>query len=343
MTEKSIYRFRLHWALEPGQSINDLNGATCVTLPGIGNCEIKEICYDPNTKTHEFSLTGPLSNSKESAMMQGQCALGSLLILSLTNGFAVQLQHRTPPPIIFKGLIEAIGLQNSSVETVYPDKLGLTVFQESNDTKFVGMRSPEVLIDKKLKTFIDQWNTSTPTTLCLRKLIAYELYASSRFESSSRARFLLLVMTIEALAIQESRSNEEQLLIDTLLEQVSCSTLQPQNRTALADGLVRLKKISIGESCKRLIRRAIDATAIKNVNAAKEFGNHYRTRGKIVHGGKSPPAAELVTQANSLESTVRELLVWELSQLPTDESNDLWQADFATILSFSDALFKNEP
>lgn len=337
MTDGCIYRFRLHWTLEPGRTLEDLEGPAIVSLPGIGECEIKPTSTTAEGEGHSFSLVGPQASSREQAMLQAELALGGLLVMTLRLGFAVQLQPRRPPPVITQFGMEWLAQQIGGIDTVYRDRLGISVFEERGNTRFASMGSPAISVASKLSPFIAEWNCAVSTTISLRNLIAYELYASSRFESSSRARFLLLVMAVEALGCQGNRSEEEQALIAQLLEHVRTSDLPEPRRTALMNGIRGLKKVSIGETCRRLVTQAIDAAAVTDPDAAGHFQDCYRVRGKIVHSGKTPPPSQLTHESNRLEKSVRELLAWVLQQDPKD-SEELWTSDFALVLSQADAV-----
>lgn len=181
-------------------------------------------------------------------------------------------------------------------------------------------------------SFVDELTLNTSSNISRRNLIAYELYASSRFELSSRARFLLLVMAIESLVIQAKRAEDEQELISHLLEIVGASTLDEIRRTALMNGLQTFRKVSIGESCRSLISEAVKAGVVEDTDAANHFRNCYRIRGKIVHSGKTPSPSALSDESNRLEKTVRQLISWAL-QHAIPEPDELWSSEFAQFMS----------
>lgn len=337
MTNSCCYRFRLRWTLEPGRTLQELEGPAIILLPGIGRCEIKPMSPATESEGHSLTLIGPAFDSPEKAILQAERALGGLLVTTLRLGFAIQLQSRRPEGVITQFGMEWFAQQIGGIDTVYRDRLGVTVFEERGNTRFVSMGNPSILVTSKFAPFIAEWDCEPTATLSRRNLIAYELYASSRFESSSRARFLLLVMAIEALGIQEDRLKDEQAVIAQLLEHVSTCELPEPRRTALMNGIRGLKKVSIGETCRRLVAQAIEADAVTDPNAATHFQDCYRIRGKIVHSGKTPPPSQLTNESNRLEKTVRELLTWVLQQTAKD-SDELWPSEFASVLHQADAV-----
>jgi hypothetical protein len=337
MIYERSYRFRLRWTLGPGRSLEDLEGPAIVSLLGIGECEIKLTQAATGGEGHSLALVGPAVGSQEVAMHQAELALGGLLVMTLRNGFAIQLQPRKPPPIITQFGMEWVAQQFLGIDTIYRDRLGISIFEECGHTRFASMGSPTISVTSKLTSFISDWNCAAETSISLRNLIAYELYASSRFESSSRARFLLLVMAVEALGCQIERPEEELAVISQLLEHVRMTGLSELRRNALMDGIRGLKKVSIGETCRRLVTQAIEIAAVTDPDAASHFRDCYRIRGKIVHSGKTPPPSQLSNESNRLEKTVRELITWLLQQ-NAKNSEELWNSDFAVVFGENDAV-----
>lgn len=264
-------------------------------------------------------------------MKQGEIALGWLLQATLKSGYAVQLQPLRPGGWITQYGMEYFAQQMGGIDTIYRDSLGITVFEEIGETGFVSTTGGNVSIAMNFGDFVDELTRNTSSNISRRNLIAYELYASSRFELSSRARFLLLVMAIESLAVQAKRPEDEQGLISLLLEIVGASALDEVRRTALTNGLQIFRKVSIGESCRSLISEAVNAGVVEDTEAANHFRNCYRIRGKIVHSGKTPSPSALSDESNRLEKTVRQLICWALQQA-IPEPDELWSSEFARFM-----------
>src|SRR5262249_2163756 len=159
--------------------------------------------------------------------------------------------------------------------------------------------------------FCETWSAAIPDTVELdaHTSTSYDLYASSRFENSSRARFLLLIMAIEALAEQPMRSQDEINLIETLLGVISQAGLSEERRNALRSGVGMLKRESIGHTCRMYLTHSIEAGIVTDQEAPVRFTRLYKIRGQIVHGGVTPPPAKLVSESNKIETTIRELLI----------------------------------
>ncbi len=332
MADQSTYRFRLRWQLEPRRSVQHLDGDVLISLPSIGHCKLNPIADATNYDGQSLALTGPPTQSKEMAMKQGEIALGLLLQATLKSGYAVQIQPLRPGGWITQYGMDFFAQQIGGIDTIYRDSLGITIFEEIGETRFVSTTGGNVSIAMDFGSFVDELALNAPSNISRRNLIAYELYASSRFEVSSRARFLLLVMAIESLAIQAKRAEDEQGLITHLSEIVSASALDEVRRTALMNGLQTFRKVSIGESCRSLISEAVNAGTVEDTDAANHFRNCYRIRGKIVHSGKTPSPSALSDDSNRLEKTVRQLICWALQQAST-EPDELWSSEFARVMS----------
>ncbi|MDQ9169009.1 hypothetical protein Q8A64_01160 [Oxalobacteraceae bacterium R-40] len=325
-----VYRFRLRWMLEPGRSVKDFEGAALLALPDIGVCEIKPIAPPNHLGGQSLALIGPPTASREKAMHDAETVLGRLLQATLKLGYAVLLQPSRPQGVITPYGMEWLREQYPGIDTLYPDSLGIAIYEEKGETKFasMGALSPSVLTS--FTSFVQVWDCQPPVKLSRRNLIAYELYASSRCELSSRARFLLLVMAVESLAMQEDRPADEQALIAKLVEQVKASGLTDPRRDALIGGLQMFRKISISESCRNLIAAAHAQGAIADRDAVGHFRKCYRLRSQIVHSGKTPSPEILSTESNQLEKTVRELIGWAL--LESAESSDLWPSEITRFM-----------
>ena len=274
-------------------------------------------------------LTGPKYKTIGEAQAASEAALIGLLQVSLKSGFAVTLQPRLPPPVITVAGLEMAAKQ-FNVDTVYRDRLGVVVYQERGTTKFASIGTPSISVTSTFTGVVGGW-VGQPGQVTRRALIAYDLYASSRSESSSRARFLLLVMAVEALAKQSARPEAERTLVQQLIGVVKGSSLPDARRELLAGGLRILLNNSISESCRELLRDAQAEGVLADQDALDFFRDCYRIRGKIVHSGVTPTPSELTTHSNRLEEIVRKLIERELRQSVSGAS-ELWQSEFAEVL-----------
>lgn len=137
--------------------------------------------------------------------------------------------------------------------------------------------------------------------------LAFELYNTHRFETSIRSRYLQLVSVIECLATPQRESTIviEQLetLIETTEQRINSLAGAPSDDLKrLVRRLGNLKRESISDACRNLIRRSLDD------DAADSFSRFYGIRSKLSHQGDARSQASLVEHYWELETLTRDLL-----------------------------------
>lgn len=142
-------------------------------------------------------------------------------------------------------------------------------------------------------------------------------YASARLENSDRARFIGLMIALEALSVQRVYDDEIKAVIDELASQLKTSP-------ALAGDKMNSVRCSLYESAKNLcresVRQAILRTVqqyVNNKDTVKFVDRAYRVRSKILHEGMR--ADEISSLTHQLEGVLREIYSAMLS-LPLDRS-----------------------
>jgi hypothetical protein len=277
-------------------------------LPG-GECELKAVGSESAGGGQQLALKSGAFESSAEALAAGQRATAGLLLSSLRQGYGVSINAR-----VAGGGVTANGkkwLAQDRFDTVLDDTYGLVVFQDIGRVGFVSVGEAEARITGPVARFAEAMSTGIADAIRWdeRLLVSYDLYANSRFENSSRARFLLLIMAVEALAEQSARTEPEIVLIDGLLKIVAKAGLPAQQREALVSGIGKLKRVSIGYACRTYLASAVSSTCVSDQGAPEYFAECYRIRGRVVHGGASPNARELANYSAMLEPTVRELLM----------------------------------
>lgn len=304
------YRFRLRWRLEHGRSLDGLHQPLTVTLGSeMGECELKLIGSETYLGGQDLALKSGIFHSAAVAEAAGEKALAGLLLVSVRQGFGLMIHARVPG-----GGITKYGknmLSGGQFDMVYDDSYGLTVFEDTGRTAFAKLGEMRAMIHGPATHFVDTWSSAVNDAAKWdeRIRISYDLYASSRFENSSRARFLLLIMAVEALVEQLERSKPELAVIDRLLAAITEAGLPPEQSAALLSGVGMLKRVSIGYACRTYLARSIAARTVTDLDAVNHFSACYRMRSQIVHGGQTPSVSLLTNNSIRMEKTVRELLV----------------------------------
>jgi len=135
-----------------------------------------------------------------------------------------------------------------------------------------------------------------------RLLLSMELCASSRLESNTRSRLLLLVSAFEALAEQRDFSKQLGGLIANLQDVLSEAELADEAlRASLKGQIDRMAR----ESVRRAIRRMLGRHSLISEADAATVEKAYGARSDILHDGKRVP--ELDAMANELDNMLMRL------------------------------------
>jgi len=154
---------------------------------------------------------------------------------------------------------------------------------------------------------------AAPELLSARETIALELFNASFFQVSADARFLMLVMSIEALLDAEPLSEPAVVHVKKLLTLTRESTeLLPAEKQSLMGRLEWLKRESIRQSGLRYIKR-LSGREYMGYPAAKFFDYCYKLRSALTHGSCPLPAqSDVGRAAANLEVLVSDLLAGNL-------------------------------
>jgi hypothetical protein len=233
----------------------------------------------------------------------------ALLLASVRLGYGFALTERTPPGVITNSgfaLLVPIGMQGLK------DELGITLFRTPPPAIFLGTGGFRATVTVRHTRMIAELQQALTDAVVLdeRTRTAYELFASSRFENSSRSRFLLLVMAVEALVERSGRPQDEQGYLDEAIRALKTSALSVAARATMTQALSSLKAQSISSAAQAMIAGAISTPA------AEAFKKLYGIRSRLVHGGLAISPGNLNDASNQLEPTVKALLLARLSRSP---------------------------
>jgi hypothetical protein len=134
-------------------------------------------------------------------------------------------------------------------------------------------------------------NRATYTT----QRLAYDLYSQGILASSPDAKFILMMMAVEALMIPFERSPEVQRVVKELLAVVRGSDLSDKDKQVLLSQVGALKRASFRQQGERLAQ-AVGGRRYGSMSAEEVFVRAYTLRGKLVHGDADRPSQGEVTQ-----------------------------------------------
>ena len=141
---------------------------------------------------------------------------------------------------------------------------------------------------KSVERFSNLWRKIKDKDIDEKVRLAFEIYTSSRFETSERARFIGLVTTIECLAIQIEYNDETiNNLKNELIEKVNgYSGLDKRVKKSLIGKIGdSFTKEGVVKACARLLNERIPNIEKNDID---DFKQAYNIRSRMLHDGEMP-------------------------------------------------------
>lgn len=154
--------------------------------------------------------------------------------------------------------------------------------------------------------------------------VSITLFNASFFENSQDARFMMLMMALEALIRPAVRSDAAIDHIELLIKSTTDSAmLAQQERDSLCGALSALKRESIGQAGRSMVRRVLGSRKYCGMTAVHFFSHCYSLRSLLVHGSVPlPTGKEVSSAAASLEVMMSDLLAGQLRDEPLVTDSD---------------------
>ncbi|MCC6603977.1 MAG: hypothetical protein IT327_12250 [Anaerolineae bacterium] len=218
------------------------------------------------------------ATASEAEQMGLKVALG-LLWTAIQGRYSAKLIYHTPLPCVVYDRQQSKGVTLSGEAT-------LSV-----------IRGPERLVSS-----LDQV-LSSQTPVDSRLLVAVEIFASAKLESTERTKFVGLVSALEPIAVQK-RYDDENLnsLLKNFIDDLNNSDLDSTIKSSLTGRINQLRFESVSRAIKRLVEETLpeDSEAVSIVQEA------YDLRSKILHDGSTD--ADLQEKSRDVEEIVRKIL-----------------------------------
>ena len=133
-------------------------------------------------------------------------------------------------------------------------------------------------------------------------LLAMELFASARQESTERSRFIGLVSSLEPLVEQQQYNNDISAEIVQFKNQIKALGLPSQIEASLMGRVDSLNTESISSA----IRRLVDDTIPNDRAALEVIKEAYSLRSRILHNGSTD--ADLNEKSREVEAVIRQII-----------------------------------
>jgi hypothetical protein len=214
-----------------------------------------------------------------------------------------------------KGLITEAGLallEQQFGERIINDMHGLMVYPTERAVRFALLGTPSLVrgVSQELFEKVFSMAMSSSYELPDRERLAFDLYNSSFFQQTADARFLLLVMAVEALLEMHPRSDVAREHVEHLVSLTQTSeALSRDEKQSLLGSLRGLRSESIGQAGRRLVKERLGMRTYMERKPSKFFSHVYSLRSRLVHGATPyPDRDEVASVAATLEVFVSDLL-----------------------------------
>lgn len=267
--------------------------------------------------SRNLSLWGRGWTTPEEASWAGNRCKVALALTLVRLGSAVDFEERGPPGAVFTHAGLEM-MQQHANQPVLPDQPGVMVFKTEPPPVFVSAGF-EVAVSRAAANFerVFAYALTHPRELTDRDSLSLDLYGASYFEISPHAKFLTLVMAVEALLEPQPRPDPVRAHVAELIRFTETSAALPQNRKESLCGSLRwLLNESIGQAGRRLARERLGTKTYGGLSGPKFFDRVYSLRSNLVHGTQQQPALNEVNEAAAnLRQFVCDLLTGPLSAI----------------------------
>lgn len=201
-------------------------------------------------------------------------------------------------------------LEQQHRERMLNDVHGLMVYQEEPRPRFA-LSKANMLRGASRESFLQAFHGAVVArpSLTERERLAFSLFNASFFQPTADSRFLLLVMSIEALIELSQRSVEAQNHVNSLIAATKGASIPREERESMLGSIRWLAKESINQGGRRVVTSRLGNREYEGRLAADFFTHVYHMRSNLVHGNLPYPTFEMVGAiAAPLEVFVSELL-----------------------------------
>lgn len=264
-------------------------------------------------KSTEFILKSSGWESEEKARQSGYAFLQafkiSLSLQGIGHDYGVRVFRTKDTSKQYKYISKGLALQ-APTEDIH----GVMVMETIDFSNIPRSGKQDVLIFsdieemKNIEKNID-YIIENNYSITENQIISIEAYNSSFFQENSDIRFLLRIMSLEALIDQERRSQNARKHIDEIIKLTQKSNLDEKEKQSLVSSIGQLKKKSISQSGAELASKYLREKKYMNLSASDFFKKCYAVRSKLIHKDKDlPTITEVSRLSEELEIFVREML-----------------------------------
>lgn len=316
------YSFRVRCRFPPTDKLN-VEGNRYVLGLNDADIEIELRSIEPNTELKracDAAFVASGFDSDESARAFGLEWIAHLKRASARCRFALDFGDRSPTALIFDSGLK--WLEQKWGQRVVHDPKGLSVYVTNPPPRFARVSNPSISRGIPIERFESALVQvlARPRELSRAECLAYQLYADSFFAGSADARFLSLMIAVEALITLEPRPDESREHVEVLILLTTENDQLSKNEKQSMIGALRwLQNESINQAGRRLVTGLLGSRTYGHRKASRFFTDCYSLRSRLVHGSDEFPSRETIgSAAGQLELMVADLLAADLLDVTVD-------------------------
>lgn len=311
----NLYSFRIRVMRSPTNSLKvperelDLNfeGSGCTRLVLKGGRRGTDEGID---KSAHFALVGDGFATEDDARTTGQRLKSALMVALARQRVGADFGARSAGGMWFAQGLKM--LEASHGQRVLNDVHGLMVYETEPQPLFVTSQAT-ILITSPPDVFRRNFQTaaaSTTAPLDEASELPFTLFNASFFEANQDGRFLMLMMSIEAMLRPAKRTSSAQGHVDELIAMTqSAASLSTEDKASMVGSLKWLHQESISQAGRKLARTLHESRTYLDLPAPKFFTHCYALRSAMVHGTTAFPSRDTIaTVVAQLEVFVADLL-----------------------------------
>ena len=221
------------------------------------------------------------------------------------DGFATAGEAEQAGLKVALGLLWSAVSKQYSARLLYNTPLPCSVYDRNTSQGLVARGYATVSMSYGLEALTDPLDEILESELPVdpKLLIAVEIFASAKLETTERAKFVGLVSSLEPLSTQEKYEIEElNCLIRSFKNEIENSGLDLSLKKSLKGRIEQLKIESVSRSIKRMVKEKLP----DDNNSLELIEDAYKLRSKILHEGATD--ADLEQKTREVENIIKTLI-----------------------------------
>lgn len=309
------YSFRLRFKFYDGTKLGVEDGQLRLDCPEANrSLTLKSLIPEQSIKdSSEVALIGESWPSEREAHQAGERYTEALLLSMARMQIGVDLGARSPQAVVTRSGLQWMGEKVG--ERVLQDSAGLMVFESTPVPKFVSVGTMSVQLIRPAKRFESCFQAAIDHDLSPRERLSVELFNASFFESSIDARFLTLMIAVEALLQPATREQHSKDHVDRLIALTRDALgIDDDEKESLLGSLRFLRKDSISRTGRNLANAMLAGRQYMELPPDEFFKHCYKLRSSLVHGS-APRREDIANAVSRLADFVSDLLAGPLLEI----------------------------